>query len=78
MSRKKRKRSPLALIFTLAVMVLILGAAVVLYNRTSLNKTEMNKMDYYGLEKEDQAAAIVNDVVLEDKGIVHKSFGDGV
>ena len=50
MSRKKRKRSPLALIFTLAVMVLILGAAVVLYNRTSLNKTEMNKMDYYGLE----------------------------
>ena len=70
MSRKKRKRSPLALIFTLAVMVLILGAAVVLYNRTSLNKTEMNKMDYYGLEKEDQAAAIVNDVVLEDKGIV--------
>lgn len=70
MSRKKRKRSPLALIFTLAVMVLILGAAVVLYNRTSLNKTEMNKMDYYGLEKEDQAAVIVNDEILTDKGIV--------
>ena len=67
---KRKKRSPLPVIFSLAAVVVILGAAVYLFERASTNSREMDKTLYYGLNSDDQAALVVNDTILGNKGVV--------
>lgn len=67
---KKKKRSPLPVIFSLAAVVAILGGAVYLFEHASTNSREMDKSAYYGLASDEQAALIVNDTILETKGVV--------
>ena len=67
---RRKKRSPLPVIFSMAAVVVILGAAVYLFEHASTNSREMDKNLYYGLTSDDQAALVVNDTVLEAKGLV--------
>ena len=67
---RRKKRSALPVIFSLAAVVVILGAAVYLFERASTNSREMDKTLYYGLTSEEQAALVVNDTILENKGLV--------
>lgn len=67
---RRKKRSPFPVIFSLAAVVLILGAAVFLFERASTNSREMDKNIYFGITSEEQAALIVNDTILQTKGLV--------
>ncbi len=66
----QRRRSPLAVIIMILVIVVIAGFAYVLYSRKSETKDEMDKMNYYGLESDGQAALVVDDRILDAKGLV--------
>ena len=67
---RRKKRSPLPVLFSLAAVVLILGAAVYLFERASTNSREMDKNIYFGITSDDQAALVVNDTILQTKGLV--------
>ena len=67
---KRKKRSPLPVFFSLAAVIVILGAAVYLFERASTNSRAMDKALYYGITSDDQAAIVVNDTILENKALV--------
>ena len=65
-----RRRSPLPFLIAIAAVVVIVGAAVLLFEKASTNSREMDKNSYYGLRSDEQSALVVNDVLLDTKGIV--------
>ena len=67
-----RRRSVLPLLIAVAVVVLIVGAAVLLFDKASTNSQEMDPKTYYGLTSDDEAALVVNDVLLETRGVVRE------
>ncbi len=69
-SRRKKKKSPIPVIIMILMVLLITAGAIFIYNRYSETYTEMNKMDYYGMSSEDQAPLVVNDIVLDQYGLV--------
>jgi len=66
----RKKRSPLPVIFSMAAVVVILGAAVYLFERASTNSRKMDLKTYYGITSDEQAALVVNDSILQTKGMV--------
>ena len=66
----RKKRSPLPVIFSMAAVVLILGAAVYLFERASTNSRKMDLETYYGITSDEQAALVVNDTILQTRGMV--------
>ena len=68
----RKKRSPLPVIFSMAAVVLILGAAVYLFERASTNSRKMDLNTYYGITSDEQAALVVNDSILQTRGMVRE------
>lgn len=71
--RRRRRRSrinPVAVGFLGIFLVLVVAASVFLIKRYSPSKEEMDLNLYFHLEKEDDLAIIVQDTMIEDKGIV--------
>ena len=64
-----RRRSPWPFILSLVAVALILGVAVLLFDKVSTNNREMDQKHYYGLTNDEQVALVVNDTLLEEKGI---------
>ena len=65
-----RRRSPLPFLIAIAAVIVIVGAAVLLFEKASTNSREMDAESYYGLTSAEQAALVINDTILEKKGIV--------
>lgn len=65
-----RNKSPLPVVICLVIVAAIVGIGGFFINRYSPTGKKMNKSEYYGLSSGDQAALIVNDEVLEEKGLV--------
>ena len=63
------RRSPWPFILSLVAVALILGAAFLLFDKVSTNDREMDQNHYYNLTGDDQVALVVNDTLLEQKGI---------
>ena len=68
--RRRRRRSALPAILMILFLVFIAGVAALFFNRYSTNKKEMNKYAYYSLSSTDEVALIVNDTLLDAKGIL--------
>lgn len=71
--RRRRKRSrinPAAVGVLLFLLILVIGAAVLLIRRYSPSKERMDLELYYHLENESELAILVQDTLIEDKGIV--------
>ena len=66
----QKKRSPLPIIICLIIVVAIIVVSSFFINRYAPTGAEMNKNEYYSLASEEQAALVVNDQVLEEKGVV--------
>ena len=66
----QRRKSPQAVIIVLVMIAAIIGIGGFFINRYSPAGKYMNKSEYYGLSSGDQAALIVDDEVLETKGLV--------
>ena len=66
-----RNKSPLPVVICLVIVAAIRRDWLdFLSNRYSPTGKKMDKSEYYGLSSGDQAALIVNDEVLEEKGLV--------
>ena len=70
MTRRKKKSPVLAILFSIAAVVCILVGAVYLFQRASVNEHEMDKAVYYGITSDDQAALVVDDTILPERGLV--------
>lgn len=69
--RKKRSRINPAAVGILGILLVVcVGAAVLLIKKYAPSKERMNLNVYYGIEKEDELAIIVQNTLLEEKGIV--------
>ena len=69
--RKKRSRiNPAAVGILGILLVLCVGAAVFLIKKYAPSKERMNLNVYYGIEKEDELAIIIQNTLIEEKGIV--------
>lgn len=66
----KKKKTPRPVILGLVVAAALLGAGGLWAGRYASNKKEMNQEEYYGLSSQEEVALIVNDQVLEEKGLV--------
>lgn len=67
--RKRRKRSPLPVILLLAAAVLIAFAVIRVYPMLSESAADADLSAYFGVT-EGQAAIVVNDEIIDSKGIV--------
>lgn len=67
--RKRRKRSPLPVILLLAAAVLIAFAVIRVYPMLSESAADADLNAYFGVT-EGQAAIVVNDEIIDSKGIV--------
>lgn len=67
--RRRRRRSPLPVIFLLAAAVLIAFAVIRIYPSLSESAAAADLDTYFGI-KDGQAAIVVNDEIIDDKGIV--------
>lgn len=71
--RRKKRRSrinPVAVGFLGILLILVIGASVFLIRRYSPSKELMDLNLYFQLEEEDELAIIVQNTLIEDKGIV--------
>lgn len=69
--RKKRSRINPAAVGILGILLVVcVGVAVLLIKKYAPSKERMNLNVYYGIEKEDELAIIVQNTLLEEKGIV--------
>lgn len=70
-SKKRRRQMNTIMLAAVAVfLILIIAAAVFLIRKYSPSKERMDSDSYFGLEEENDLAIIVQDTLLEDKGIV--------
>lgn len=70
-NRKRRKRMNTLMLAVAAVfLILTIAAAVFLIRKYSPSKERMDLNSYFGLEEENDLAIIVQDQLIEDKGIV--------
>ncbi|MCC6094589.1 MAG: glycosyl hydrolase family 18 [Eubacterium sp.] len=67
---RRQRRSLVPKIVFAVIIVLIIAAAAFIYNRHSLTYDQMDLNTYYGLTSDNQAALVVNDTVLDVKGLV--------
>ena len=67
---RRGKRSLLPAVIFAVIGVLIIGTAAFIYNRHSFTYDQMDLNSYFGLTSEKEAALVVNDAVLETKGLV--------
>ncbi len=65
----KEKKSIIPVVFTVAAIAAIGGAGVFGFSQLSSSGKKMNLYTYYGLEASDEAAIVLNDTVLDGKGI---------
>lgn len=65
-----KKKSMLPVILCVAAIAVIGGGAVIGFGHFSYSGKRMNALSYYGMVASDEAAVIVNDEVLDAKGIV--------
>ncbi|MDO4489902.1 MAG: glycosyl hydrolase family 18 protein [Lachnospiraceae bacterium] len=65
----KKKGSVLPVVLCAAAIIGIGGAGVIGFSIFSSTGKRMNPYSYYGLQDSDEAALIVNDTILEEKGI---------
>ena len=71
--RRRRRRSrinPVAVGFLGILLILVIAASIFLIRRYSPSKELMDLSLYFQLEKEDDLAIIVQNTMIEDKGIV--------
>ena len=73
--RKKRKKrgtriNPVAVGILGILIVLCIGAAVFVIKKYGPSKERMDLAKYYNLEKEDDLAIVIDNTLIEDKGIV--------
>ena len=71
---KGKKRSPLPILFSIVAVIAIIYAAVVLFERASTSNREMDLNLYYGISSDEQAALVVNDTILDVKGLVQNGM----
>lgn len=69
--RRRRRRTILPVLVCLAFVVLIIYMATILFQKVSVNNKRMDPSVYYGIG-EDEAAIIVDDRILELKGIIRE------
>lgn len=65
----QKKKSILPVIICITAIAAIGGAGVIGFGHFSSSGKMMNSYTYYGLESSDEAAVIVNDQLLDNKGI---------
>ena len=68
--RKKTRWNPVAIAVLAAILILIVLAAAFLIKKYGPTKERMDLSLYFQLEEENELAIIVQDKVIEDKGIV--------
>ena len=72
--RKRRKRrsriNPAAVGILGILLVLCVGASVLFIKKYAPSKERMNAEVYYGIKKEDELAVIIQNTLIEEKGIV--------
>ena len=68
--RRRRGLNLLPLLIALACMTAIVCLAMYLFRKASVNDNVMDGMTYYGLASEEEAAIVVDDRILELKGII--------
>lgn len=71
--RRRRKRSrinPAMMGMVTVFFILVIAAAVLLVKRYAPSKERMDQAQYYGLENEAELAIIMQDLLIEEKGIV--------
>ncbi len=66
----KKKKTPRPVILGLVAAAVVLGAGGLWMGRYASNKKQMNQEEYYGLSSPEEVALIVDDQVLEEKGLV--------
>lgn len=64
-----KKKSVLPVVLSIVAIAAIGGAGVIGISHFSSSGKKMNSYTYYGMEASDEAAVIVNDTVLDAKGI---------
>lgn len=69
---RKRRHSPLPVLISLIVVVLITLIGLYVFQKTSTNDTEMDKSVYFGLTSENEVPLIVDDTRLEVDGVLHE------
>ena len=67
---RRGKRSVLPAVIFGIIVVLIIGTAAFIYNRHSFTYDQMDLDSYFGLTSGKEAALVVDDAVLETKGLV--------
>ena len=67
--RRRRRRTILPILICIAFVVLIVYLATILFEKVSINRNRMDPLTYYGMGTE-EAAIVVDDRILELKGIV--------
>ena len=69
--RKKRSRlNPIAVGGAAVVLILMIAASVFLIKKYSPSKERMDLSIYFQMEEEDELAIIIQNTLIEDKGIV--------
>ena len=66
----RKKKSPVPVAAGLLAAAVLVGIGGFALNRYAPTGEHMDKMEYYGLTDESQAALVVDDQVLESRGIV--------
>ena len=69
--RKRRSRlNPIAVGIVAVFVILVIAAAVILIKKYSPSKERMDLGIYFQMEEENELAIIVQNTLIEDKGIV--------
>lgn len=69
-SRRRRKRNLILKVGFFIILIVGIIAAVFLWRRYGLSKEQADLNGYYGIESEDQLAIVVNNDILEPKGMI--------
>lgn len=67
---RKRRRSPLPVLISLALVVFIALIASYFFQKTSVNDTVADKTKYFGITSAEEVPLIVDDQLLGEKGLV--------
>ena len=67
--RRVRRRSPFPILISLLIIVAAVGVATYYFQRHAPTSDEMDLATYYGLTSDEQAALVVDDTILEEKGL---------
>lgn len=66
----RRKVIPVLIAVVLIILILAGAAGAFLYEKYSYSKEQADLEAYYGLEKEDDVAIVLNDAIVEEKGVL--------